>query len=297
MKIGFSSLVCPNWDLPTIIEQAAALGFHGFELRGLQGELHLPLSPQLSRNPRQVAAQCKEKNVELVCLGSSVTLDSKDKKKVAEQKGILGEYMELAAELGCPYVRMFAGEIQKWDNKRAAMARIAEALISLVPLAQKHGVTVLVENGGDFAASEDMWFLIDAVTSPSVRVCWNICNARMGLERPTLSFPRLGTKVGLVHLADAQFDPSGALMEYKPLGQGNADVSRALEILRGLAYQHYVMFEWPKLWVPNLPDPGVALPEAAKFLKAALTAKQPILSAYKGDKNAPKYPAKVVASA
>ncbi len=85
-------------------------------------------------------------------------------------------------------------------------------------------------------------------------------------------------------------------MDYKPLGQGNADVSRALEILRGLAYQHYVMFEWPKLWVPNLPDPSVALPEAAKFMKAALAAKQPILTAYKGDKNAPKYPAKVVAS-
>ncbi len=76
MKIGFSSLVCPNWDLPTIIDQAAALGFHGFELRGLQGELHLPLSPQLARNPGQVAAMCKEKNVELVCLGSSVTLAS-----------------------------------------------------------------------------------------------------------------------------------------------------------------------------------------------------------------------------
>jgi len=293
MKIGFSSLVCPNWDLATIINQAAALGFHGFELRGLQGELHLPLSSQLARNPRQVADLCREKKVEIVCLGSSVTLDSKDKKKVAEQKGILGEYMELASALGCPYVRMFAGEIQKWDNKRAAMARIAEALISLVPLAQKHGVTVVVENGGDLAASEDMWFLIDAVANPAVKACWNICNGRTALERPTLSFPRLGTKIALVHLSDAQFDPTGTLMEYKPLGQGNADVTRALEILRGLAYQGYVMFEWPKLWVPQLPDPATALPEAAKFLKAALSARQPILSAYKGDKNAPKYPAPV----
>lgn len=289
MNIGFSSLVCPAWDLPTILEQAAALGFHGVELRGLQGELHLPLSPQLARNPGQVAALCAEKKVELVCLGSSVTLDSKDKKKIAEQKGILAEYLELASALGCPYVRMFAGEIQKWDNKRAALARVAEALISVVPLAQKSGVTLLVENGGDFATSDDLWFLMDAVRHPAVRVCWNVANARVALERPTVSFPRLGTRVALVHLTDATFDPAGNLIEFKPLGQGNADVSRALEILRGLAYSGYVIFEWPKLWMPHLPDPAAALPEAAKFLRAALSAKQPVLSAYKGDKNAPKF--------
>lgn len=294
MKIGFSSLVCPNWDLATIIDEAAALGFHGVELRGLQGELHLPLSPQLSKNPRQVAELFKEKKVELVCLGSSVTLDSRDPRKVAEQKGILGEYLELAAQLGCPYVRMFAGEIQKWDNQRAAQARIAEALISLIPLATSHGVTVLVENGGDLARSEELWFLIDAVNHPAVKGCWNVCHGRTVLERPTVSFPRLGTKVALVHLSDAQFDPTGVLLEYKPLGQGNAEVTRAIEILRGLAYQKYIMFEWPKRWMPQLPEPAAALAEAAKFLKAALAAKQPVLSAYKGDKTAPKFRARAI---
>ena len=48
------------------------------------------------------------------------------------------------------------------------------------------------------------------------------------------------------------------------------------------------MFEWPKLWVDSLPAPESVLPEVAKFLRETIDAKQPILSAYKGDKNAPK---------
>src|SRR3972149_732466 len=61
MKIGFSSLVCPGWGLRTIVEQASDLGFQGVELRGLRGELHLPLVPELSGQPERVRGLFAEK--------------------------------------------------------------------------------------------------------------------------------------------------------------------------------------------------------------------------------------------
>ena len=45
MKLGFSSLVCPGWSLESIVTNAAAMGFDGVELRGIRGELELPLVP------------------------------------------------------------------------------------------------------------------------------------------------------------------------------------------------------------------------------------------------------------
>jgi hypothetical protein len=49
------------------------------------------------------------------------------------------------------------------------------------------------------------------------------------------------------------------------------------------------MFEWPKLWEPSLAAPDAALGQAQKFLRERVDAKQPILSAYKGDKKAPTF--------
>lgn len=292
MKIGFSSAVSPGWDLETIVTQAGSIGFDGVELRGLQGEMHLPLVAELAGRPDRVRAMCARNHVELVCLAASATLDSRRPQELARQKQVITEYIELAAELECPYVRLFAGEVQPWDHRRAALARIAEALISLVAVASKHGVTVLLENGGDFPGSDDLWFLIDAVEHLAVRGCWNQCHAMTVGERPTVSLPRLGNKIGMVHLCDAEFDEAGVLLNYKPLGQGHVEVARQIELLRGLVYDRYLIFDWPKLWVAGLAEPETVLPQTATFLRERIAQKQSILSAYKGDKHAPRLAAR-----
>lgn len=288
MKIGFSSLACPGWDLETIVARAAKLGFDGIELRGIRGDLNLPLLPELAGYPDRVRELFQQNNVELICLATSATLDSRRRQEVARQKGTITEFIELAAKLGCPHVRLFAGEVQRRDHHRAALSRIAEALKSLVPVASRFGVTVLVENGGDFPGSEDLWFLIDAVGHPAVRCCWNQCHAKTIGERPTISIPRLSNKIGMVHLCDAEFDEAGVLLGYKPLGQGHVEIVRQIEFLKGLIYDRYLIFEWPKLWVESLPAPESVLPEVVKFFRERLEEKQPVLTAYKGDKHAPK---------
>ena len=287
MKIGFSSLVCPTWNLETIVANAAKFGFNGIELRGLCGELHLPLVPELARDPVAVRRLFAGNHIELVCLGASATLTSKTSRVLAQQKGAVTEFMELASKLGCLFVRIFVGEVDRRDNQRAALARIAEALISVAPIAARLGVTLLVENGGDFPGSADLWFLIDAVGHPAVGCCWNQCHAMTLGERATNSIPRLGHKIGMVHLCDGKFDEAGAMLGYALPGEGDVGIKRQIEILKGLVYDRYLMFEWPKLWVDSLPAPELVLSKVAKFLRDAIDAKQPILTAYKGDKNAP----------
>jgi len=294
MKIGFSSLVCPAWNLETMVANAAKFGFDGIELRGLCGELHLPLVPEIARDPDAVRRLFAENNVDLVCLGASATLTSKTPRMLAQQKGAVTDFMELASKLGCPYVRIFVGEVDRRDNQRAALSRIATALIALAPIAERLGVTLLVENGGDFPGSADMWFLIDAVSHPSVGCCWNQCHAMTLGERATNSIPRLGNKIGMVHVCDGQFDQAGVMLRYAPPGEGDIGARRQIEILKGLLYDRYLMFEWPKLWIDSLPAPESVLPKVAKFLREAIDAKQPILSAYKGDKYAPKLAARSI---
>jgi len=297
MKIGFSSLACPTWDLPTIVDRAADYGYEGEELRGLRGELHLPLVPELAGQPDHVRELLTSKKIDLVCLGCSATLDARKPADLARNKAALTEFIELAARIGCPYVRFLAGEVQKWDNVRKCLARVAEALRSMVSIAARNRVTLLVENGGDFPGATDLWFLVDAVGHPSVQACWNQCTALTMLERATNSIPRLGSHNRMVHVCDARFDERGILQQYLPLGEGNAEVGRTIELLRGLVASPYLVFEWPKLWMDSLAGPEQVLPAAAKFLKARLAEKQLVLTAYKGDKNAPKFAQRPVTSA
>lgn len=293
MKIGFSSLACPGWDLETIVANASEMGFDGVELQGLQGELELPFAPELTHRPEGVRRIFERSNVELVCLGVPATLSSYRRKVVARHKALVTSALELAAKLGCPYVRLDVGRVQRWDNRRAAQSRIAEALISLVPAASRVGVTLLVENGGDFPGSQELWFLIDAVGHPAVQCCWNQCRAMTIGERPTKSIPCLGSKIGLVHLCDAEFDERGMLLEYKPLGEGNVEIARQIELLRGIVYDRYLVFEWSKTPLESLPVPEDVLGRAAKTLRERIDEQQPILSAYKGNKRAPPMASRV----
>jgi sugar phosphate isomerase/epimerase len=290
MKIGFSSLVCPGWDFGTIVAKAREYGYDGVELRGIMGEMDLTIVPEVAADPVATRQRFADAKIELVCIGASGSFDSPDRKTVAAHRLKVIEFIELAGQLGCPLVRVFIGEIPKGDNRYNTLARIALTLQTLAPIAAKHRVTILVENSaGDFAGSRDLWYVVDYAAHPAIRCCWNPFNAMTLCERPTTSIPRLGNKIGMVHVCDGTFDPQGLLIDYKVPGTGEVELARMIELLKGIVYRGYLVFEWPKLWVDRLAAPEQVLPQVAKFLKERVNAKEPVLSAYKGDKNAPKF--------
>lgn len=279
-----------------MVEKAKEYGYQGIELRGLEGQLHLPVAPQLASNPRKIAHLMRETGVELVCLSTSAAFHMRDPKVVAENKAQVREYIELASKLECPFVRVFGSEIPRlkirllgYERRETVLARIAESLRELAQYAADHRVTILIENSGDFTDSNAMWYLVDAVSSPALRCLWNPLNAALRSERPTTSIPRLGARLGMIHISDGRFGPDGAFEGYSPLGQGNMELPRIVQLLRGIRYRGHLCFDWPKLWNPSLADPDRVFPAAAEYLRKLIDEKPVQLSAYKGDKYAPKF--------
>jgi len=296
MKLAFSSVGCPAWDLATMVEKAKEYGYAGIELRGLAGQLHLPLAPQLASNPAKIARLMRETGVELVCLSTSACFHMRDRKEVAENQAQVREYVELAGKLQCPFVRVFGAEIPPlrfkllgYERREAVLARIARALVALAPHAAAHRVTILIENSGDFCDSAAMWYLVDAVSSPAVKCCWNPLAARTRNERPTTSIPRLGVKIGLVHLSDGKFTTDGSFEGHALPGQGDVEIPRLVQLLKGIGYGGYLCFDWPKLWNASLADADKAFPAAAAYLQPLIDEKPIPMTAYKTDKFSPKY--------
>ncbi len=92
----------------------------------------------------------------------------------------------------------------------------------------------------------------------------------------------------MVHLADAAFEGS-AMHGYKPLGQGNVNIPRVIDLLTGITFQGYLMLDWPKLWDDSLMDADAYLPSSIQYLRDLLQVERKPLSAYKGDKNPVKF--------
>ena len=48
MKLGFSTLSCPRWDLESIAANAARYGFDGVDFRGLLDEMDVTVIPEFT---------------------------------------------------------------------------------------------------------------------------------------------------------------------------------------------------------------------------------------------------------
>lgn len=293
MKIAFSASVCPTWDLETLLSRVAGMDFSGIELAHLDGQAHLPSCPALTGDPPAVAERFHQAGVELVCLGTALSFEVDDSRTRRDHQQRLRETLKLAHDLRCPYVRVSSGRLPARASKPRLLMNAAKALREMAPVATELERVILLENDGDFAASRDTWFILDAVNHPAVQCCWNPLNARLAGEAASLSVPRLHRRIAMTHLADAAFDSAtGRLRNDAPLGEGQLDLERYLVLLSGVACE-------PWLVVDRLPgqdaadfDPTEALTAAAVWIRAALKkiAEAGDLSAYKGDKNAPKYP-------
>lgn len=294
MKLAYSSVACPAWDLATMVANAKEHGFDGLELRGLEGQMYLPLAPQLASNPQKIARLMRDTGVQIVCLSTSCAFHMPDRKIVAENQQQAREYIDLASKLETPFIRVFGAEIPRarprllgFERRERVLSRIAAALREIADYAAERRVTVLIENSGDFRDSQAMWYLVDAVDSPALQCCWNPLAARTRGERPTTSIPRLAARIGMVHVTDAKF--SGTTFEsYTLPGQGDMEVPRLVQLLKGIGFQGCLCFEWPRLWNPGLADADKALPAAGKFLRERIDEKPIPMTAYKGDKNAPR---------
>ncbi len=59
MKLAFTTLGCPNWDLDTIISKAVKYGYDGVDFRGYLGEMDIYKLPLFLINYAEIFLQLK----------------------------------------------------------------------------------------------------------------------------------------------------------------------------------------------------------------------------------------------
>src|SRR5262245_28388899 len=127
IKLAFSTLGCPNWQLGQIVESAERLGYDGVELRGIGGTLDLlGRSEFTSSNISTTRKQFEDRNLEICCVDTSCVFHSRNQRERRAQVDVALAHAQLAAELRAPFIRVFPDKIQAGATREETRDFIVE---------------------------------------------------------------------------------------------------------------------------------------------------------------------------
>ena len=263
LSLGFSTLGCPTWPWSKILDFAAGHQFAAIELRGILTNMDLTKVPELAPERiieanRQLAAR----GLVVSCLGASASMHDMDPAKHAAQLDEARRFIDLARQLGAPYVRVFGNEYVAGVPRDQMLAHIAGALHEVGDYANGKGVTVLIESHGDFTDSPALLEIIQRADSPNVALLWDAHHTFVaGKEEPEDTVAKLGRYIRHTHLKDSV--AAGDDRRYVLTGTGGVPVKRQIAALAKIGYRGFYSFEWEKRWHPEIEEPEVAFAQYA----------------------------------
>jgi sugar phosphate isomerase/epimerase len=150
----------------------------------------------------------------------------------------LQNMVRAAHVVGSPLVRTFLGRPRPRtvEAMKEMLAAAAAEIAQVVPVCERYGVGLAVENHQDLTAAE-LRQLLELTGSEWVGVCFDTGNPLALLEDPLEALETLAPAVKVVHLKDYQMAATGdgfALVGCA-LGEGVVDLTRALEVLSAQA--------------------------------------------------------------
>ena len=163
-------------------------------------------------------------------------------------------WIDLAAELDAPVIRIFAGNVPRGSTEDQAAAWAIEGIKAVFPHAASKGIVLALENhGGITAKPEQILKLVKAIDSPNFGVNLDTGNFRGG--DPYAEIAQLAPYAMNVQVkTEVHRDGSRKKEE--------ADLARIIAILREARYSGYVVLEYEAA-----EDPLKAIPRHIKTLR------------------------------
>ncbi len=268
LKLSFSTLGCPDWSFDKIIDFAKDNQYSGIEVRGILHQMDLPLVPEFTTNEAITTTMKKmsDRGLKFVDLGSSCALHfpkgEERTKNIDEGK----RFIDLAAKLNCPYIRVFPNQIPKDRDRQETLNLIIEGLKELGTYASNTNVTVLLESHGELIFKKDLLFVMEGAASSHVGLVWDICNMWIVTKEPPEEvYATLKPYIRHTHIKDLKIE--NGKEEYVLLGTGIVPIFQAIDLLYKNNYPGFYSFEWEKLWHPEILDPQIALADYPMAIK------------------------------
>ncbi len=252
MKLAFSTLGVPGLPVDQVVRLAADHGFHGVELRAHAGEE--PVHTGLSGPERaEVKAAFESAGVEILCVAAYTRVADGSAEDADEPVlEALRAHLDLARDLGAPFVRVFpgGGATPEAEADRIAARRLA----AVAPYAEDLGVRLLLETHDSHRRGSDVARVLGLVGHRGCGAIWDVMHTWLGGEQPTSSYPVLSPHLGYVQVKDIASEQDTTPL---PLGDGVLPLADCVEALSREEWDGWLCWEYEKRWYPEV----TALPE------------------------------------
>ena len=264
MKLAFSTLGCPRWELEEVTRAAREYGYAGLELRALGGGLDLLARPEFAPGAVE-GTRCRlgAQGLSVCCVDTSCVFHDRDTDERRRQVDTAVRHCELAAALGAPLIRVFPDRIQTGATREETRGFVAESLRAIAERTPA-GVHIGLETHGDFAAVGETLEILRLADHTAVRVIWDVANSLAAGDDVEAAARAVAPHLAHVHLRDAR--PVEGREHWLPVlaGRGLVPFGTAFDALLSIGYEGFVSFEWEKYWNPEIEEPEVALPDFAR---------------------------------
>ncbi|MCC5938245.1 MAG: TIM barrel protein [Lunatimonas sp.] len=263
-SIGYSGLWRGQATLSVdeFLVKAKELGYDGVML--MAKAPHLSILEYDKDARRKLKARIAELGLTLVGLAGysdfTAGIDKPGIPHLEIQAAYIGQMAELANDLGTKMIRIFTGYERPGIPYDRQYAMVVEGITLAGKEAQKHGVTLVVQNHHDIAIHHDaMYWMLQEINLPNVLSGWDAWSPTLeGLSKEEIRNsvrkmkPFLANTILADYVALPRYQYEHALTNYREerpvmratvVGEGIIDYENFIGALKEIGYQGYLVYE------------------------------------------------------
>ena len=242
MKLGFMTFINPDWTLQEHVDAAKRHGYDGIEPRAEADHKH---GIELETPDGDLAASkalVEDAGLEFCCVATSRKYSMADGAERQESVDLTKRYVELAAKVDAPTVRVFGGLLPEKPGIFGVVAYMADALREVGEFASAYPVTVCVETHDHWCSTFRLMELIRRVNHPSVQVNYDYAHPCREFEPAYESYMHLRPWVKHTHMHDLTVGEDGNLTFCPPF-TGIVPQREVMQLLKADGYTGYFSLE------------------------------------------------------
>lgn len=269
MKLSFTTLACPEWDVDTIVRAAADYGFQGVDFRGTKEGLDISVQAAFTKDLSRTKALIDAEGLKVSGISSSMRIC--DTEAFAKNLEEARRTIPIALELGAEQIRVF-GYGNPARERIVSVDQGKRCLDAVLAIEGASRINWLLEMHDYWISSDSCLQLVSAVSHERFRILWDVGHTtRVGGESVASTIEALDDWISCVHVKDAIYDPShpNAMKDgwrYVLPGEGQLPLEQSVRALEEIGYQGWFVFEHEKRWHRKLEGPEIALPAYVRWM-------------------------------
>ena len=272
MKISYTTLACPEWNLKRICEQAVSAGYDGIDFRGYLDQIDI--SHHTLFQGDEAGKMIREFGLEVSGVSSSIKICDAPNQSAALEEA--RRTIDVCQRLQAKHVRVFGGGDSENLSRETLAIAGRNTMEKILELDSAQDISWDFETHDVWIRAKDCLLLVERIPFAQFNLLWDMGNSFMfSQESAETIWAQIGERVVYSHIKDAVYRPDEASTHYNGWrfvlpGTGELPLAEAVRILNANGYRGWYVLEHEKRWHSNLAEPEKVLPVFAEWMRSLL---------------------------